>query len=127
MKIRLNQEDPNEIAHAIICGSAYQDENQIQLIIAQVLIIVSMLLCLLWIYKFIKRMSHFPVKERAPWLALFQSFCFLGIIFIPYITEYTIDFWVDVETVDDVPLSRKILKALYFTVRTFSYLIFIPR
>lgn len=123
----LKEDNPTEIAHALICGSAYKDGNQPQLIIAQVLIVFSMLLCLFWIYRFIKRMSHFPVKERAPLLALFQSFCFVGIIFIPYLTEYFIESWEDVDDDDDIPVSRKIFKALYFTVRASCYLIFIPR
>lgn len=123
----LKEEKPGDIAHALICGKAYDKGHLPQLIIAQAIVIISLLLCLFWIYKFIKRMNHFPVKERAPILAMYQSFCFVGIIFIPYLSEYFIDFWEYVEKEADIPISRKIFKALYFTVRASCYLIFIPR
>lgn len=123
----LNDENSYYSAHALICGSAYKDGNLSQLIIAQVLIISTMLLCLFWIQKFAKRINNFPVKERAPKLALLQSFCFFSIILIPYITEYFIDFWDEVVEASEIPFSRKMMKSLYFTLRLSCYMMFVPR
>lgn len=73
---------------------------------------------------FVKRMSLFPIKERAPKLTLVQGIMFFMIVFIPYVSDFWVDSWSNIKSSEEIPWSRKILKSLYLSVRLFCYFIF---
>ena len=112
-----------ELPQSIICGTAYDEENYVKLLVAHAVTIGVLILLLIWIIQFIRRMSLFPVKERAPRLALLQSFMFFFLILETYCAEFMIPYW-DAERYQDIPYSRRVFKAMYFALRFFCYFIF---
>lgn len=89
-----------------------------------------LLLIIGMIIRFYLRRNQFPIRERAPKLALLQAMSFTCIILIPYITEILIDVNPNVWCSDEsnlIPNSRMILKAFYTNFRIMAYVVFLFR
>ena len=111
------------VPQSIICETAYKNSSNLYLIMAHAIIIVVLITLLVWMIQFIRRMSLFPVKERAPKLALLQSIMFFLIIVTTYSAEFLIPQWKSASNTE-IPYSRRIFKGIYFSLRFFCYFIF---
>ena len=117
-------ENGHLVIHALICSNSYKTGNENTLITAHVVICFIFLLALICIGIFIKRMALFPIKERAPKLALLQGILFLMIVVIPYLSDFWVNSWAKADLADQIPMSRKFFKSFYLSMRLFCYFIF---
>jgi hypothetical protein len=81
------------------------------------------------IIKFSTKRNLFPIRERAPKLAIIQAISFCMITVIPYITEIVVALGVSwqADATSEIQFSRKFLKALYMTMRVLCYFVFLFR
>jgi hypothetical protein len=110
----------------LICATCYESPNPTKLVIAHSLIAITLITSLVWFIMFIKRMTLFPVKERAPHLAVYQCVCFLLTLVIPYISESLLADWAISED-EEIPFSRRFVKAIYMAVRLNCYFVYTLR
>ena len=114
---------------SLVCYIAYEEGHLLRAIIAHttiVLIIASMVFMLV---QFIRKKHHFPIRERAPKLAILQGCIFIIGVVIPYVVDIlvvTTDVWEN-DKPDDVDFSRKFVKALFICCRINMYMVFILR
>ena|SRR3990167_8963598 len=122
--------DEDVILHLnAFCGPAYS--NVFATVILHSVYVGVMVVCGILLAKFIGMMNTFPVRERAPRIALLQTTAYFMIIIMIYIIELGfvsgyLD-WDKVTDEDDIPLSRRVFKAFYFAARTNIYIIFLVR
>ena len=96
-------------------------------VIAYVMFSIPLLMIFCLILRFYNRKDKFPIRERAPKLAILQAISFTLIIAIPLVTEIVIDIYPDIWCTEDatnIPISRRLLKALYTNFRIMSYVVF---
>jgi hypothetical protein len=116
-----------EDAHTLICRSAYNDaQPRYHLIGAHSIIILTFLFLTYLIISFSRKRHLFPIRERAPKLAIAQAVSFSLILVVTYIVELMIANNVNwcSETIGNIPFSRRLLKAIYSSMRLLSYFVF---
>ncbi len=107
------------------CASVYDPGHIIQLTTGHVIMILCIMFSCFVIFKLTRRLDYFLIKERAPRLALAQSYTFLITVVLPYGLEIA-----DTDYDEDekrILWYRKLLKSIYATARATSYIIFILR
>ena len=113
------------IASTMICDQNYN--LYYFLSHALIVLFIGIIACL--IVNFTTKRHLFPVKERAPILALTQAIYFLLLLIVPYLVELFMGLgtkW-DADKPKDIPFLRKFLKSLYISLRLTVYLIFLFR
>lgn len=110
----------------MICHENYTESRLMNLLIGYFSIILCICSTLGMVYYFSKKLDFFLIKERAPKLALIQTITFLFLIIIPFVTEIMLASGVvwEAESKSDIPLTRQIVKSLYYVCSTTCYLIF---
>ena len=108
----------------MICRNGNGNYDLIPLIAGNLIIISTILLMVVFLISFSRKLQYFLIKERAPLLALGQTFIFLMTILVPYVVEligYTNHEWTDID------IGRKMAKAIYVVSRELSYIVFVLR
>lgn len=121
--MKFSQAEPT-VTYALICPDVYYDSTSFRKIAAQAAIIVLFAAGLIGTFVFTSRMSLFPIKERAPKLALLQCLLFLMIVAIPYASDFFAEGWSTAQSPAEIPFSRKAFKAFYLSCRLFCYILF---
>lgn len=111
-------------AHTLICSDAFSSLTKV--IIGHIFLIICIIAMTFMIISFSRKRMLFPIRERAPKLAIVQAISFGLITIIPYIAELMIALKVDWDAYeeDDIPFNRKLLKSLYMTTRVTCYFVF---
>ena len=125
-KISLDLKHPRS---SLICYIADEEPHLVRDIIAHLTVILSLGLMVFMLVQFIRKRHHFPIRERAPKLAILQGMMFMGAIVVPYLIDIlvaTTKVWQS-EGSGRVKLSRKLVKALFVCFRINMYLAFILR
>jgi len=117
------------IPQTVLCEFKTSDENILGLVIGNLSIISCLGLYLICIYMFYSRIHLFPVKERAPRLALFQMIAFTMIVMLVYSVEVLQILGFDWQSIDEasIKISRRFFKALYMSLSLLTYLMYLPR
>lgn len=105
------------------------EEHTIGYYISHILIL-ALIFLVAWLINIFSMKRHlFPVKERAPVLALTQSIYFLLLVICPYLVEVFVLLGIDwrAEVWTNIPFLRKFLKALYLSLRFTAYPLFLLR
>jgi len=120
----------SQYSHAVLCASCFSDGKEWRLYVGHGIVILVLASALVLLAKFAAKRNLFPIKERAPLLAIIQAFSFAMLVSIPYLTEILIDVgarWGASATSEDVPILRGILKAFYMCMRVLCYVVFLFR
>jgi hypothetical protein len=105
------------IFYAFICSKAFIESNKSVLVTAYIVIIAFLIFSILGLVIFFKRIALFPIKERAPKLALLQGILFLCTVLVPFFSDFLVVGWSEAVLPYEIPWSRIILKSLYVSVR----------
>lgn len=100
-------------------------------VLAHLFIWMFILFFLVLLVKFISKKNKFPIRERAPRLAMVQCFTYFILVMLLYtvevLTKIQVFQWEDKTSVSEVPFSRRFLHSLYLTIRINIYLVFLSR
>ena len=124
--------NPNEWHNprsSLICYIAYEDGHLGRLLLAHITVILSLCLMGYMLYEFIRKKHHFPIRERAPKLAILQGGIFMMGVVITYFIDVmlvTTDVWQN-DNPNYIGVSRRILKAMFLVCRINNYMVFIVR
>jgi len=116
----------------VACHAPTSTYYLISSIASHALAIAMLLFCILTLYMFIRRFQHFPIKQRSPYLCVLQCISFMINSFVPYLIQLWQEFidsslWSGVTDLDNVPMSRRILKGIFFFSRISCYVVFSVR
>jgi hypothetical protein len=137
-------DDPRGRLTTMFCNSVYQS-GTFWVVTAHAMMIGFILFNAFLVYKFNKKKHLFPIRERAPRIAIIQSVVYLLLVVLLYLVEIItktglLD-WkspqycssngqttpVDLTSTPYIPWTRRIFKASYLTIRINIYLIFLIR
>lgn len=117
----------------MVCARNYltteHQDRPFGLIIAHTLIVVSIVIVGIMIFKFSRKLQKFLIRERAPKLALFQLAAFGMTLLVPYVVEIIVwsgEEWPASES-NQVSYLRRFFKSLYSVCRMMCYLSFVAR
>ena len=120
----------NSTPQAILCQDNSGDSFPWRIYVGHFFVISSLLAIIVFLFFFIRRRNLFPVRERAPLLAIFQAIVFSLLIVVPYFTEIMLKIGIfdwDASSPEEVPMLRKVLKGFYMAQRVSCYLVFFFR
>lgn len=120
----------NESSPVVLCGQARTSTSSA--LIAHSIAGVTMIFLLYLMKIFISKRNYFPVRERAPKIAIAQCAVFLAQISLVYALEVAgilEPSWLDWSSATGagVPVSRQVFRCLYLTVRLNVYVVFLVR
>ena len=96
---------------AVFCPSFYSQGLFVR-IIGWLVVVSSMMLNLWSIYTIIKKRNVVPIRQRAPFLVIYHTFMYLFIILIPLFGDIAFDWDTEIRSIDDIEVSRRIVKGL---------------
>lgn len=122
----------SSVEKAAFCGEALTDikvKLGAHIFVVLLIVILIFLLC-----KFIGKRNFFPVRERAPRIAIAQCIMNLLQILTVYVLEIGLEFqdyvtlfdW-DRDSPDNIPMARYVFKCMYLTLRLNIYIVFLLR
>lgn len=122
----------SSVEKAAFCGEALTDikvKLGAHFLVVLLIIVLLFLLC-----KFIAKRKYFPVRERAPTIAIAQCIINLLQILTIYVLEIGLEFqdyltffdW-DRDSSKDIPMARYVFKCMYLTLRLNIYFVFLLR
>lgn len=111
------------------CGAAY--DTIPSTVLLHGFYVACILFCCFLLYKFVGMINAFPVKERAPRIAILQAASFLSVMIMIYCVELGILFrvldWSDSTRESQIPMGRRIFKSFYLAGRCNLYIIYLVR
>ena len=142
-----------EYAQTLVCSSNYYPNvNYLKSASALIFYFAILIYSIFLMIRFSKKINLFPVRERAPYVALVQGAFFILASLMLLITEVLVLFRVgwnlgdeeqqkgynltsprsqlsrgDYGDLGDIVFSRKFIKATWFTMRILSYTLFVVR
>lgn len=116
----------------LFCSEVYNEDNWFRLIVAHLVILSSLVIGMCMLFRFNRKKHYFPIRERAPSVAILQCFTYLFLIFLLYIVENGLHFklieWKTThENSSDIEIGRRLMKSVYLSIRINIYIIFLIR
>ena len=108
-------------------------DNMPKVLLAHGATVFVLFLSFMLLIMFNSKRNYFPVRERAPRIAVVQGLISLFQVIVVYIVEigYELEIslfeWGDTQNVNNIPVSRIAFKSLYLTFRLNIYLVFLLR
>lgn len=116
------------VAETVFCKSNGHSESwELRVIVSLLVVILALPFMMLNIWKFSKKIQLFPLKARAPRLALVQMIYLVLLNLIPLCVEGLVAIDIHWDQPDKKYISRSILKALYFLIRSSVMLLYVQR
>ena len=115
--------------HPLICLRSQGDFTQndkMRLVMGHIIVVAFILLIAGLTFSFYRKIKKFPIKERAPKLAILQSISFGGVLVTVYIVEVLMLLGMDwdYDSLGEIPFSRKMFKSVFATFRVMSYVVY---
>ena len=123
--------DPEEDRRHLtaFCGAAY--DTIVSTVLLHGFYVACIMFCCVLLYKFVGMINAFPVKERAPRIAILQAASFLSVMIMIYFVELGILFgaldWSESTKESQIPMGRRIFKSFYLAGRCNLYIIYLVR
>lgn len=116
------------VAETVFCKSTgHQESWELRVIISLLVIMLVIPFMMYNIWSFSKKIQLFPLKARAPRLALIQMIYFVVLSLVPLCVEGLVAADVHWDKPDKKYLLRGFLKAIYFLIRSSVMLIYVQR
>ena len=117
-------------AVTLFCPSVYGEGRSLALAVSHAIILGSVVGCFVLVWKFNAKKHLFPIRERAPRVAVVQSLTYLFLMTLLYLIEIGLSAGVfewKGQSYGEVKPWRKAMKSVYLTVRINIYNIFLLR
>jgi hypothetical protein len=125
--MQLAEEYKSQVETAFCKSSGHQESWELRVIISLLVLLFLMPFMMYNIWSFSKKIQLFPLKARAPRLALIQMIYFVLLNLVPLCVEGLVALDIHWEKPDKKYLSRSFLKAIYFLIRSSVMLIYVQR
>lgn len=123
----LREASPN-VAETVFCKSNGHHESwELRVIVSMLVVILLLPFMMFNIWSFSKKIQLFPLKARAPRLALIQMIYLVLLNLVPLCVEGLIVADIHWDKPDKKYMSRSFLKAVYFLIRSSVMMIYVHR